>query len=220
MKLARDIYDKLIAIMSPSAASKKQAYPVMDYVIGLELNIEVQPGPDDPSAPERKQREISYSLSQFGSYATIIKTDGTQLLTDEETELVDNYVTAANDAQNGKTDKKRSDGAKKVAELRPKLRPIYAKVIEYVRENLKDVTTGQPLDIVKYCGYQPWDENTATAVNHFIEIVDAGYSPENMGYEQLKAMQANANNAQIPVVEKSELAAAGPADPADPELPF
>ena len=221
MKLARDIYDKLIAIMSPSAASKKQAYPVMDYVIGLELNIEVQPGPDDPSAPERKQREISYSLSQFGSYATIIKTDGTQLLTDEETELVDNYVTAANDAQNGKTDKKRSDGAKKVAELRPKLRPIYAKVIEYVRENLKDVTTGQPLDIVKYCGYQPWDENTATAVNHFIEIVDAGYSPENMGYEQLKAMQANANAAQIPVVEKAEpTTTAGPADPADPELPF
>ena len=221
MKLARDIYDKLVAIMSPSAASKKQAYPVMDYVIGLELNIEVQPGPDDPAAPERKQREISYSLSQFGSYATIIKTDGTPLLTDEEAELVDNYVTAANDAQNGKTEKKRTDGAKKVAELRPKLRPIYAKAIEYVRDNLKDVVTGQPLDIVKYCGYQPWDENTATAVQHFIEIVDAGYSPENMGYEQLKAMQAQVQTQAAP---EAAPVTAEPTDNSanaqDPDLPF
>lgn len=223
MKLARDIYDKLVAIMSPSAASKKQAYPVMDYVIGLELNIEVQPGPDDPAAPERKQREISYSLSQFGAYATIIKTDGTALLTDEEAELVDNYVTAANDAQNGKTEKKRTDGAKKVEELRPKLRPIYAKAIEYVRDNLKDVVTGQPLDIVKYCGYQPWDENTATAVQHFIEIVDAGYSPENMGYEQLKAMQAQAQ-VQTQATPEAAPATAEPtensANAQDPDLPF
>ena len=221
MKLARDIYDKLVAIMSPSAASKKQAYPVMDYVIGLELNIEVQPGPDDPAAPERKQREISYSLSQFGSYATIIKTDGTPLLTDEEAELVDNYVTAANDAQNGKTEKKRTDGAKKVAELRPKLRPIYAKAIEYVRDNLKDVVTGQPLDIVKYCGYQPWDENTATAVQHFIEIVDAGYSPENMGYEQLKAMQAQVQAQAAPeAVPVNAEPTDNSANAQDPDLPF
>lgn len=219
MKLARDIYDKLVAIMSPSAASKKQAYPVMDYVIGLELNMEVQPGPDDPAAPERKQREISYSLSQFGTYATVIKTDGTPLLTDEEAELVDNYVTAANDAQNGKTEKKRTDGAKKVDELRPKLRPIYAKAIEYVRDNLKDVTTGQPLDIVKYCGYQPWDENTATAVQHFIEIVDGGYSPENMGYEQFKALQAN-TTVVAAAAEPATSVVPETADAQDPELPF
>jgi len=221
MKLARDIYDKLVAIMYPSAASKKQAYPVMDYVVGLELNLEVQPGPDDPSAPERKQREISYSLSQFGSYATIIKTDGTPLLDDEEAELVDNYVTAANDAQNGKTEKKRTEGAKKIEELRPKLRPIYQKAIEYVNENLKDAVTGNPLDLEKYCGYQPWTSDEEEAVQHFIEIVDAGYSPESMGYEQLKALKAAeaapvAAATAAPTVEAAPVTAA----PADNDLPF
>ena len=89
MKLAKDIYEKLNARMNPSQASGKAPYPVMDYVIGLALDIEVQPGPDDPSQPNRKQREISYSLSNFSDYATIIKTDGTPLLTEDEAELVD-----------------------------------------------------------------------------------------------------------------------------------
>jgi hypothetical protein len=215
MKLAKDIYDKIDALMNPSAASKKNPYPVMDYVVGLALDIVVTPGPDDPTAPERKQREISYTLSQFGDYASIIKTDGTNLLTDEEMETVDNYVSAAKDAQDGKTEKKRADGAKKVAALRPELRPIYEKVIMYVKDNLKDVVTGQPLDLEQYCGFQPWDENTTTAINHFIEIVDGGYSPENMGYDQFKALQAPA----VPT-ESSDAGAqvaAASAAPATPE---
>lgn len=220
MKLPKAIYNKLIALMNPSAASKKKPYPVMDYVVGLELNMEVTPGPDDPAAPERKQREISYDLSNFGSYATVVKTDGTPLLTDEEAEIVDNYVTFYNDSQNGKTEKKRQDGEKKVEELRPKLRPIYEEVIEYVKNNLKEAVTGEPLDLVKYCGYQPWDENTKKRVNEFIEIVDAGLNPENISYEHFKNSQAPAvdvseghtteGTTEQPQEQKSE----------DPDLPF
>ena len=77
MKLAKDIYTKMVDLMNPSAESGKTPYPVADYVVGLELSLVVQPGPDDPKAPERKQREISYTLSSFGSYAPVIKTDGT-----------------------------------------------------------------------------------------------------------------------------------------------
>lgn len=231
MKLAKDIYDKLVAKMNPSASSKNAPYPVMDYVIGLELNIEVQPGPDDPKAPERKQREISYSLSNFGQYATIIKTDGTPLLTEEETELVDQYATAINDMQNGKTEKKRKDGAAKIEEIKPQIRPIYAKCIEYVKENLVDQNNGQPLNVMNYCGYSEWDDNTKDFVEKWIEMVDDCVNPANMSYETWKKQKAApvapAPVAQVPENDLKAPASApdltpapAPANPAEDDLPF
>lgn len=230
MKLAKDIYDKLNARMNPSAASGKAPYPVMDYVIGLALDIEVQPGPDDPSQPNRKQREISYSLSNFSDYATVIKTDGTPLLTEDEAELVDTYVTAINDAQNGKTEKKKQAGAAKLAEVKPQIRPIYEKVCEYVAGNVLDVTTGAQLDLQKYCGFTPWDAETQTAVAHFTEMTDACIDPSTMTYEQFKAAQeaAKANAAPVapstPAPEATSEAPMGqiltPAEPTNGEAPF
>jgi hypothetical protein len=190
MKLAKDIYEKLQARMCPTAASGKLPYPVMDYVIGLSLDLEVQPGPDDPTQPQRKQREISYSLSSFGDYATVIKTDGTPLLTEDEVELVDTYVTAINDSQNGKTAKKKQEGLTKLNEVKPQIRPIYEKVISYVEENLVDAVTGEKLDIQKYCGYTPWDDETKEVVRKFTEMTDACVDPSTMTYEQFKAKQA------------------------------
>lgn len=184
MKLAKDIYDKLVAKMNPSSGSKNKPYPVTDYVIGLELNLEVQPGPEDPNAPERKQREISYSLSQFGDYATVIRTDGTPLLNEEEIDLVDNYVQASNEAQNGKTEAKKKAAAAKVEELRPQIVPVYKKVVEYVKDNLKGAN-GEPLDLVKECGYQAWDEHTSRFVSNWIAVVDAGYDPNTRSFNDL-----------------------------------
>lgn len=199
MKLAKDIYDKINTRMNPSSASKALPYPVMDYVIGLALNIEVQPGPDDPKAPERKQREISYSLSNLGDYATVIKTDGTQLLTEEEIELVDTYVNAINDSQNGKTEKKKKDALKALEEVKPQIRPIYAKVAQYVRENVKDAATGEELNVAKYCGYQPWDDDTKDFVSKWIEIVDAQIDPSTISYDEFKKAQTNATQAVVAV---------------------
>lgn len=187
MKLAKVCYDKLTALMNPSQASNKTPYPVMDYVIGLTLELDVKPGPDDPQNPERKQRETSYDLSAFGDYSTVIKTDGTPLLTDEEIELVDAYVTAINNILNGKTAKKKEDGKKAMEEIKPKLHPIYQKVVEYVTANAKDVSTGEALDVAKYCGFREWDESTKTFVQHFTEMTDACVDPSTMTYEQFRA---------------------------------
>lgn len=232
MKLANDIYEKLSAKMNPSPSSGKVPYPVMDYVIGLILELEVQPGPDDPSAPERRQREISYSLSQFGGYATIIKTDGTPLLTEDEIELVDTYATAINDVQVGKTAKKRQEGAATIDKIRPQIRPIYQKVCDYVAANVKDLNTGEPLDLQKYCGFQAWDEETTTFVNHFLEMTDAMVDPSTMSYAQFEKSVEAANTPQSdPVMTASAPATAAlppeqigapltPNDPEDNDLPF
>ena len=174
MKLPKAIKAKLESKMSPSKDSKKIPYPAMDYVIGLELNMEVVPGPDDPQNPERKQREISYDLCEFGDYAPIIKTDGTPLFTDEQLELIDNYVTAIKDSTGAKTDAKRKAAANQLEALRPQLRPLYEIAYNYVKENAFDLREEQ--------GWKEWDENTTNRVNQWITIVLAGKNPENITY--------------------------------------
>ena len=223
MKLAKDIYEKLSAKMNPSSASGKTPYPVMDYVIGLALDMDVKPGPSDPSHPERAQREISYSVCDFGDYAPIIKTDGTPLFDEDELELIDNYVTAANAAQNGKTQKKKDEASKKLAEIKPQIRPLYEKAISYVRENMKKVD-GTPLDLVKERGFQPWDEATTEFVNRWIEMVHAGFNPKNFTYEmylkQKEAPTTNPNTTQEAAPVAAEPAKVEATTPEDDDLPF
>ena len=185
MKLPKAIRVKLEAKMKPSKESKKIPYPAMDYVIGLELNMDVAPGPDDPAKPERKQREISYDLCEFGDYAPIIQVDGTPLFTEEQLELIDNYVTAIKDSTGAKTEAKRKAAANQLDALRPQLRPLYEIAFNYVKENAFDIREDQ--------GWKEWDENTEKRVNQWIEIVLDGKNPENITYEDWKKAKDKEN---------------------------
>jgi len=179
MKLPTAIKDKLAAKMNPSVDSKKVPYPVMDYVIGLELNMEVTPGPDDPSAPERKQREISYNLCEFGDYAPIVRTDGESLFDDEQLELIDSYATAFKDSTSAKTEAKKKAAQKQLEELRPQLKELYKIAYDYVKENCG-------FNLREEVGYTPWDENTEKRVNNWIKVVLAGKNPETTTVEDLE----------------------------------
>lgn len=178
MKLPKAIKDKLVAKMNPSKDSKKTPYPVMDYVIGLELNMEVTPGPDDPQNPQRKQREISYNLCEFGDFAPIIKTDGTPLFDDEQMETIENYVTAIKDSTNAKSEAKRKAAANQLEALRGDVKALYKIAYEYVKENAFDLR-------VDY-GWKEWDENTTKKIDQWIEIVLDGKNPETITYVDFK----------------------------------
>jgi hypothetical protein len=210
MKLPKAIGDKLKAKQNPSKDSKKSPYPVMDYVIGLELNMEVVPGPDDPANPSRKQREISYNLCDFGDYAPIIKTDGTPLFNEEQLELIDNYVTAVKDSTGAKTEAKKKAAANQLEALRPQIRPLYQIAYDYVKENA--------FDLREECGWKEWDEQTATKVNHWLEIVLAGKNPENVSYNDFKA-GGNPLVENAPATETAEEAVPEFGEQAD-DLPF
>lgn len=170
MKLPKVIYEKMEAKMKPSPESKKSPVPITDYLIGLVLEMDVQPGPDDPANPSRKQREISYSLCDFGEYSPIIKTDGTQLFTDEELETIDNFATAKENIGKAKTEAKKQTAEKAYAELVPSIKQLYAKAIEYMKENA--------IDIVEECAYKEWDEKTTNRVNNWIAAVSQMQDPK------------------------------------------
>ena len=173
MKLPKAIFVKLEALMNPAPETKKLPVPVMDYIFGRVLEMDVTPGPDDPAHPERKQREIKYDLCAFENDPTpIIKVDGTPFFTDEEIELIDNYNTARNDLAKAKTDKKKQEAQEILTSNHDTIRALYGKVIEYLKEN--------SLDIVKECAYQPWDEATEKRVQNWIDIVATMNDPKTV----------------------------------------
>lgn len=164
MKLPKAIYVKLEALMNPSPESKKSPVPVMDYIFGRILEMDVTPGPDDPQHPERKNREIKYDLCSFENDPTpIIKVDGTPFFTDEELELIETYNTAKIDLGKAKTEKKKEEAQQIINNNQAAIKELYIKVIAYLKENA--------LDLVKECTYQPWDEATENRVHVWINTV-------------------------------------------------
>lgn len=159
-KLPKAVYDIMEAKMNPKPESKKKPVAIMDYLFGKPLEIDVAPGPDDPKHPERKQREISYSLCSFADDSEPIrKTDNTPLFTEDELELIETYM----DAKAKYEKAKEADKAKKLAaaqELVPQVRGLYKKALDYLRENC--------LDIVEEVGYKEWSPELSQRVAKFI----------------------------------------------------
>ena len=172
MKLPKAIYVKLEALINPSPESKKTPVPVMDYIFGRVLEMDVTPGPDDPQHPERKNREIKYDLCSFETDPTpVIKVDGTPFFTDEELELIETYNNARNDLAKAKTEKKKQEAQQILSDNQAAVRELYVKVIAYLKENA--------IDLVKECAYQPWTPEVTTRVNNWIETVLALKDPKS-----------------------------------------
>lgn len=164
MKLPKAIYEKMNAKMNPSEDSGNVPVPIMDYLIGQPLVMDVKPGPDDPEAPMRKQREVSYAICDFkDDYAPITKVDGTPLFEPEELETIDSYVTAKTDLVKAKTEAKKKAAEKTIESLYDQMKVLYKKALDYMKENAGD--------LVKECTYQPWDEATTKRVMDWIAIV-------------------------------------------------
>jgi hypothetical protein len=171
MKLPKAIFVKLEALMNPAPETKKTPVPVIDYIFGRVLEMDVTPGPDDPQHPERKQREIKYDLCAFESDPTpVIRVDGTPFFTDDELELIDTYNTARVDLAKAKSDKKKQEAQQVLADNQNAVRELYKNVIEYLKDNA--------IDLVKECAYQPWDEATEKRVQNWIDIVATMNDPK------------------------------------------
>jgi len=179
MKLPKAIFTKMSAKMNPSAESGKTPVPVMDYLIGLTLDMDVTPGPDDPKQPWRKQREISYDLCEFDTeYAPIIKVDGTPLFTDEEMELIEKFDDAKKKLAKAKTDKAKKDATAALDELTPSVKALYVKALTYLKDE------AQVIDLEKECTYQPWSETVTERVNRWIEKVLVMQDPKTISVDE------------------------------------
>lgn len=207
MKLPKAIYAKMEAKMNPSPESKKAPVAIMDYLMGLPLEMDVVPGPDDPKHPERKQREISYDLCDFDTdYAPIVKVDGTPLFSEAEIQVIDDYVSAKNEMNKAKTAAKKEAAQKTAMDLVPSMKELYQKALDYLKEH--------SVNLVDECAYKEWDEATSVRVQKWIDTVATMMDPKTT------VTVNSAPAGDIPTADPFEAVAEDSATSDESDLPF
>jgi len=146
-RLPKTIFDILNSKMNPTDESKAPQ-DLMNYLFGPILELDVTPGPEDPANPERRQREIKYTLCAFETDPTpIISVTGEDLFNEDERDMINDYATAKKVITDPKASAKKKDEAKaKCKSLVEPLKALMQKALDYVKENA--------IDIVEEFGYK------------------------------------------------------------------
>lgn len=170
-KLPKSIWDIINAKMNPSVESKKAPIPVMDFLFGRAIDIEVIPGPKDPLHPERVQRETKYMGEISEDVVSCVNPDGSPLLNDSEQDVLDEYVRQMSKVWRSKNPEERAELVKEINanENTQKLRKIYERVLEEIKKVCPDLN--------EELGYHEWPDNVKHRVQKWIDIVLSGNLP-------------------------------------------
>lgn len=171
-KLPKSIYEMIEKKQHPSPESGKCPIPVMDFLFGYGIELEVEPGPDDPSNPKRKTREITYSGEFTDEPMQCTNPDKGPLLDDEEQAVLDKYISAMKNVWKEKDPEVRAELLEEVnASSNTKaLRKIYSNVLESIKGFCPDVN--------EEFGFKPWDDALAKRVKAWIDVVLSGNEPK------------------------------------------
>ena len=194
-RLPKAIYDVLEAKMHPTDKSKAPQ-DMMNYLFGPVLELDVTPGPEDPAAPERRQREIKYTLCAFESDPTpILSVTGEELFNDDERDMIADYATAKKTIMDAKaTAKKKDEATAKCKEIVEPLKKLMQRAMDYVKENA--------INIVEEFGYHEPNDALRARAEKWIDIVvnklqnPQTYTDETSGSE--KKSDTNQGKASYP----------------------
>lgn len=212
-KLPKSIWEMLEKKQHPSSESGKCPIPVMDFLFGYPIELEVKPGPDDPSNPKRKTREVTYSAEFTEDPEPCKNPDGSSLLDFDEEEVLEKYVKSMKEIWKEKDVEKRKG---MIAEVNAdpntaELRKIYKKVIEKLKTFCPDVN--------EEFKFKPWDDALTKRVQAWIDVVLSGNEPKVS--TAAPATVTNGDGSAV-TVETSSETAADPFTPndSDDDLPF
>lgn len=214
-KLPKSIYDIINAKMNPSKESGKVAIPVMDFLFGRTLDLEVVPGPNDPANPERKARETKYLGELSEEVVSCVNPDGSPILTDDEQEVLDTYVRAMSKVWRTKDPSDRAELLAEVnaAENTKELRTIYARVLEEIKKHCPN--------LIEELSYKEWDEATKVRVQKWIDAVLACNNPSAEDTAKVNEDILNTVGTSVPTPAKTvEPAPVLPTNESDDDLPF
>lgn len=174
-KLPKVIWETIQNKMNPSSESNKASIPVMDPLFGRVIYLEVKPGPDDPNAPERKTREISYATTEVSDdIRSCTNPDGSALLNADEQTVLDAYVEAMTKVWKSRNAEERQQLTAQINEdaNTQKLHEIYARVIEAMKGFVPDLNAE--------LGYREWTDDMKVRVQNWIDIVLSGKDPKSV----------------------------------------
>jgi hypothetical protein len=181
-KLPKSIWDIINAKMNPSDV-KKASVPVMDFLFGRAIELEVIPGPGKPG-DERYTRETKYAGEFSDEVVSCINPDSSPMLNDDEQEILDTYVSKMNKVWKSKDPEARAQMLDEINRdsNTAELKKIYKKVLDNIKQSCPNLK--------EHLGYKEWSDELKARVNAWINVVLSGNNP------------ATANEA--PVVVKEE----------------
>jgi len=170
-KMPKSVWDVINAKMNPSVESKKAAIPVMDFLFGRAIDLEVIPGPKDPQHPEREQRETKYMAELSEDVVSCVNPDGSPILNDAEQAVLNQYVSEMTAVWKSKDPEERATLTNQINanENTKKLREIYGVVIENIKKYCPD--------LIAELSYKEWDDATKARVQKWIDTVLACNDP-------------------------------------------
>lgn len=168
-KMPKAVWDVINQKQSPTNPAKA-SIPVMDFLFGRAIDLEVKPGPGKPGE-ERYTRETSYSAELTDDVVSCVNPDRSPLLNASQQAVLDQYVEDMKKVWKEKDPAVRATlkNAVDVSENTKTLKSFYREIIEKIK-------TFCP-DLVKELGYNEWSEQTKTRVQNWINIVLAGNDP-------------------------------------------
>lgn len=171
MKLPKAIYETVKAKTSPAKESGKCPIPVMDFLFGRSIDLEVRPGEGAKGSLEYK-RGTSYFCEISDDTMCCTNPDKSPLLTPEQEMVVETYVTQMKKVWKEKDAKQREII---LAEVNAdpntaRLREFYPAIIEKIK--------GFCPNVVEEFQYKPWDEALTNRVNKWINCVLEGNVPK------------------------------------------
>jgi hypothetical protein len=208
-KLPKSIWEMIEKKQHPSKESGNFPVPVMDFLFGYAIKLEVHPGPDDKNNPQRKTREITYSGEFTKHPVSCTNPDKTSLLDPSEQRVLDKYIDAMEEVWDEEDVEKRT---KMLADVNAdpntaELRTIYKKVLEDIKSFCPDLN--------EEFGFKPWDEALTKRVNAWLEVVMSGNEPKTA----TPAAVTDANATSTATVEQADEAPVSVGSE-DEDLPF
>lgn len=170
---------------APSIESGKPSIPVMDFLIGRAIELDVTPGPDDPSDPSRKNREIKYDLSALSEDPVACTyPDGSSLLSAEQEEIVEKYISMMKKVWKEKDIDKRNKLYEQV-----NADPNTQQFAEFydceIVPRIKDLCP----NVKEEMSFKPWSDELTARVNHWLSKVTNGIDPQTPDENPLAGVQ-------------------------------
>lgn len=169
---------------APSVESGKPSIPVMDFLIGRAVSLEVTPGPDDPSDPTRKNREIKYDLSELTEDpVACTNPDGSSLLTDEQEEILEKYLSCLKKIWKERDVEKRNQMYEQLAE-----NEITKKFSDFYNGNIIETIASFCPNVKEERQYKGWDDALTERVNKWLAKVTKGIDPQQVVNETAESV--------------------------------
>lgn len=207
---------------APSVESGKPSIPVMDFLIGRAVSLEVTPGPDDPSDPTRKNREIKYDLTELTEDpVACTNPDGSSLLTDEQEEILEKYLSCLKKIWKERDVEKRNKMYEELAnnDITKKFSSFYdGGIVETIASFCPNVKEERQ--------YKPWDDALTDRVSKWLAKVTKGIDPQQVVNTAAETVGVQSKDSFKPQPETKPQVQSKPAQKVtqapeeDDELPF